>query len=305
MASLPDTSSNSDPNYDSWRPLLELLRIRHWIKGLFILLPLPFAVASGVDLHPENLILGILGFSLVSSSVYIFNDIQDRHRDQHHPLKCQRPIAAGVIRPMVAFWWGIVVLGIGMTILGLPGILKPYSPEPWLLALIYLGGNGIYTFWARSLAWLDALFLASFFLLRLYLGCTLSQISPSATLLSTGFLLAFSLALGKRYSELISGYDGEYRSSLNQYRQEILVKILILTVACCWGCYLWYCWTSPLISQERWWWSAIVSGFGLYKYMNETIRERSAREPVAMILESIWPRWVIPIWIILVILSIE
>ena len=285
--------------------LIGMMRTSHWVKSLFILLPLPFAISSGGNPDPLNLILGIIGFSLLSSGVYIFNDVHDRHRDQMHPSKCHRAVAAGIIAPNLALIWGTAVSLSGLAILSTPGILLPYSPEPWVLGITYLAGNGLYSVWARSLAWLDVLFLGFFFLIRLTLGCSLAQVKASSMLLVTGFLLALTLAFGKRLSELNRGYGPEYRPSLSRYSRPALVGSLAATMVTCWITYLWYCLNSDLFHTDRWWWSAVVVGLGLLFYFRELIYKKTGRDPVEVVLKSIWPRWVIPLWAWIVLLSMN
>ena len=76
---------------------LHLIRVRHYIKNVLILLPLVF---SGLLFEKGHLIKGLLGFaafSFISSVVYIINDIRDADSDRKHPKKCKRPIASGEI----------------------------------------------------------------------------------------------------------------------------------------------------------------------------------------------------------------
>ena len=305
LTGVSEPRPDSDSRPFKLGPYVGLLRIPHWIKSLFILLPLPFAVASGGDPDPLNLALGILGFSLLSSGVYIFNDIHDRHSDQKHPVKKQRAVAAGIVSPVSACLWGILVSLAGFALLSFPGLLLPFSPEPWLLGGCYLAGNVLYTFWARSLPWLDVLFLASFFLARLTLGCSLMLVKASGMLIVTGFLLALNLALGKRYSELTRGYGPEYRPSLSGYRLPVLSRTLALTMAACGLTYLWYCLNSDLFKPGNWWWSVVVVALGLFLYFRELVFHEKGRDPVEVVLKSVWPRWIIPLWILMVILGIK
>lgn len=305
LTGVSEPQPDSDSRSFSLGPYIGLMRLPHWIKSLFILLPLPFAMASGGDPVPINLTLGILGFSLLSSGVYIFNDIHDRHNDQLHPSKNQRAVAAGLISPGRASIWGAFVSLAGLALLSIPGLLSPFAPETWLLGGAYLVGNILYTVWARSKPWLDVLFLASFFLVRLTLGCSLVLVKASGMLYVTGFLLALNLALGKRYSELARGYGPDYRPSLAGYSRSVLARSLALTMAACWITYLWYCMNSDLFKSESWWWSVIVVAFGLILYFRELVVHERGRDPVEVVLKSIWPRWIIPLWVLLVILSMN
>ncbi len=290
-------SRDEDPHGSFVGSLISLLRVHHWIKSLFILLPLPFAIAAGISPTLLELLLGVLGFSFVSSAVYIFNDIQDMDGDRSHPVKRKRALASGRVEVAVARRLGILVLVSGLIILGFTGDSAIGFHQPWILAVIYLIGNVLYSIWARSVAWLDVTFLGAFFLLRLLLGCSLVKLQANPKLLVTGFLLAIALALGKRFSELVSGVSSQYRPSLLKYRQGSLYRATLIAVCGCLIGYLWSCQTSPLFLPGRWWWSVIPAGLGLILYLDEVLRRKTCREPVAILLNSIWPRWVIPLWI--------
>ena len=60
--------------------LLELARPKHWVKNVFVFMPLPFAIAAGARVEPLPFLLGLLGLCLASSGVYAFNDAQDAER---------------------------------------------------------------------------------------------------------------------------------------------------------------------------------------------------------------------------------
>lgn len=76
---------------------LKLMRIHHYIKNFLVFAAL---ACSGQIFNFDKLVSGIWGFiafCLVSSSVYIINDIRDKEKDSLHPTKCKRPIAAGTV----------------------------------------------------------------------------------------------------------------------------------------------------------------------------------------------------------------
>ena len=76
---------------------LRLLRPKHYVKNVLVLLPLFF---SGRFFERMPLCVGLLGFAafcLLSSLVYIVNDLRDAPADRLHPTKCRRPIASGAV----------------------------------------------------------------------------------------------------------------------------------------------------------------------------------------------------------------
>jgi 4-hydroxybenzoate polyprenyltransferase len=72
---------------------VQLSRPKHWVKNVFILMPLPFAIADGATIEPISFCLGFFGFCLASSGIYALNDAQDVDRDRLHPDKRNRPVA--------------------------------------------------------------------------------------------------------------------------------------------------------------------------------------------------------------------
>src|SRR5215211_9017420 len=89
---------------------LRLFRPAQWIKNLFVLGPLLF---SGRAFNPQAMshaLAAFLAFCLVSSGVYAINDVMDRDADRVHPVKRERPVAAGAISPKSAAFGGLVLI---------------------------------------------------------------------------------------------------------------------------------------------------------------------------------------------------
>ena len=76
---------------------IELIRVNNWVKNLFILLPLFFSAELFDSIKFLKIFYSIIGFSLVTSFVYIINDIFDMEFDKIHSEKKYRPIPAGKI----------------------------------------------------------------------------------------------------------------------------------------------------------------------------------------------------------------
>lgn len=84
------------------RNMIKLLRVKHWIKNGLIFLPLFFSLQLTNWSYISKSLLGFLAFCLVSSAVYVLNDIRDREKDRLHSTKRNRPIASGAIGVPVA-----------------------------------------------------------------------------------------------------------------------------------------------------------------------------------------------------------
>ena len=83
--------------------ILKLMRPKHYIKNLLILIPLVFSKNLFTVSYLFKSFLGFCSFSLLSSAIYIFNDIHDIDADRQHEVKCHRPIASGLISVPLAY----------------------------------------------------------------------------------------------------------------------------------------------------------------------------------------------------------
>lgn len=209
------------------RDWLLLLRPQQWVKNGFVLAPLLF---SGRMLERGAVLTAFeacLSFCLVASAVYIFNDIVDRARDRAHPVKCQRPIAAGRISVAgalpVAVALAVVALGLGWLIRpALAGILGSY------LAL-----NVLYTVRLKQVVILDVFCIATFFVLRLLAGAEAIRVVPSIWLLLCGGLLALYLGFAKRRHELLllGEASATHRGVLAEYSPQFLDQMSTVLLA--------------------------------------------------------------------------
>ena len=73
--------------------LFKLMRPHHYIKNLFIFLPLFFAMRITDTELLLNSFLAFIAFSLTASAIYTLNDYHDIEEDREHPKKKNRPLA--------------------------------------------------------------------------------------------------------------------------------------------------------------------------------------------------------------------
>ncbi|MEC9477332.1 MAG: UbiA prenyltransferase family protein [Planctomycetota bacterium] len=281
-------------------PYLKLLRLHHWVKNLFVLLPVPFALASGVPLDPTSLWLGLFAFSLLNSGVYAFNDVVDRQHDLHHPVKKLRPVASGEITPRSALIVAVLLTGVALLLLGSGAVFSGAAS----IGLVYLALNIFYSWWGRSIPVLDVLFLASFFFLRILLGCVLVAAEPSVLLLVGGTSIALLLALGKRRSEIQLQIGEQHRSSLDWYRTARMLWIIRIQAAISAGLYTHYCFGSEMFLEGRWWWSLPPVYVGLVLYQHRILVLDDPRSPVEMLLKSTSIQLLILVWAVTVVFGV-
>jgi len=180
------------------RSLLVSCRPRQWIKNGLVLVPLISSVSFRSPQAIGRSALAAVAFILMSSAVYLLNDLADREVDRIHPAKRHRPIAAGVLTLRQA---ASASLLLGAAALAMALFLG------WKVALaiaLYAGFNMAYSAGLRREPVLDVLLVSSGFVLRPMAGAFAIPVRVSAWLFVVSLLLALSLALLKRRAEMVS-----------------------------------------------------------------------------------------------------
>lgn len=178
-------------------PYVQALRLHHWLKNLLVFVPLTLAYRlSELDLL-ASACLAFLAFGLCASSVYLINDLVDLPADRHHPRKRERPFAAGEL----SLFWG---LGSIPLLLGLSLLVSLHLPRPFIgMVVIYFLLNLGYSFTLKRVVLLDVIVLAGLYTMRIMAGSAAVSVWPSSWLLAFSTFLFLSLALVKRYAELV------------------------------------------------------------------------------------------------------
>jgi 4-hydroxybenzoate polyprenyltransferase len=184
---------------------LGALRPRHWLKNLLVFVPLIAAHRFNNFASLERTLLAFIAFGLCASSGYLFNDLLDLESDRYHPQKRFRPFAAGDLPLSYA-------LTMIPTLVIAAGLLSALvSPLLFAILAIYFAMSAAYSFHIKKVAVLDVLFLAGLYTVRIMAGSAAVGIWSSHWLLAFSIFLFFSLALVKRYGELVimRGVDGD------------------------------------------------------------------------------------------------
>jgi 4-hydroxybenzoate polyprenyltransferase len=196
----------------NFRALLKTMRPKQWAKNGFVLTALIF---DGQLLHPIPLLHTLIGailFCLLSSVVYIINDISDIEADRQHPQKRFRPLAAGTLSVRTA-WTAAFLL-----------LLFIFPTAYWLssgffaIALGYFLLNLAYSRWLKHIVVLDVLVLAAFYVIRVAAGVELIKVARfSPWMYVFTIFLALFLGVGKRRAErnLLVENNGDQSSARN------------------------------------------------------------------------------------------
>ncbi|HNR72641.1 MAG TPA: UbiA prenyltransferase family protein [Cyclobacteriaceae bacterium] len=258
--------------------LVELLRIKQWVKNLFLAIPAFFA---GTILDYDTiraLVPGILAFSLVASGIYIINDYRDRHTDRLHPLKKNRPLASGVIKNFHA-----LLLAGFLIISGLLIGLFLNQTFFWFI-LIYLLINIGYSLGLKNVTIVDLLLVSLGFLIRIYAGGVLAEVVISHWLAIMVFLLALFLVVAKRKDDLII-YEttGErVRKVSTSYNSDFINSCITLLSAVILVAYLMYTLSVEVIERlgnEYIFATTFFVIAGLMRYLQIIFVERKSGSP--------------------------
>jgi 4-hydroxybenzoate polyprenyltransferase/phosphoserine phosphatase len=179
------------------KPYVEALRLHQWLKNILVFVPLVTAHRFVEPALIAKNLIAFLAFGLCASSVYLLNDLIDLSADRHHPRKKRRPFAAGDVSPLVGLFASPGLLGLSLLI---SLVLPLYFI--WMLVIYYLL-NLAYSFYLKQVALLDVILLAGLYTMRIMAGSASVDIWPSSWLLAFSTFIFLSLALVKRYDELV------------------------------------------------------------------------------------------------------
>jgi 4-hydroxybenzoate polyprenyltransferase len=263
------------------RDLVVLARPRDWLKSVFVLMPLPFALASGAALDAASLLVGVASMCLASSAVYALNDVLDVERDRMSERNRRRPVAAGRISPAIAlaasFAWMLAALVLAR-VSGHSGAL--------LVVAAYAALNVAYSFGLKHVPLVDAFVLSAFYVLRVVLGCVLVDVAPSNWLLLCSSSLALLIALGKRRGELVSESGTAQRPALQGYNRVYLDQAMAMVAGVTLFSYALYTIETPLLVKGREFASLPFVAFGVLEYLRVAQVRGEGRSPVDLLLRS-------------------
>jgi decaprenyl-phosphate phosphoribosyltransferase len=238
-------------------------RPRQWPKNLLVVAA-PLAGASlGRRDGLAYAVVAALAFGCASVAVYYVNDVLDVERDRCHPVKRNRPIAAGELSiPHALGLAGICVvaaLASGFVI-----------SEPLLTTATsgYLAISFLYSMVLKHLPVLEVLFVASGFLLRVLGGAAATHVKPSGWFLLVCSLGALFVAVAKRYTELVTlGRDAfRHRPVMRSYRPSALRLGQYLTGVLMMVCYLLWACGEHSVTREWHVASAVPLAVALYRF---------------------------------------
>ncbi len=228
--------------------LIKSMRPRQWSKNVFVLAAVVFDKKL---LNPEAVgksLAGMVLFCLLSSSVYLINDIMDAEADRNHPQKRNRPIASGKLPVPVA-----AAAAVGIILITIPVSFLLSTLFGWI-ASIYFLVNLAYSTRLKHIPLIDVLIIAAGFVLRVAAGVSLIEVerfSPWLYVVTT--LLALYIGFGKRRAELtlLQNDANNHRRVLDGYNLALLDQLITIVSGTTIVAYSLYTFSAPNLPDNH------------------------------------------------------
>ena len=255
--------------------LLITCRPKQWIKNFIIFLPLLFSFNEYWFFENENQAFNLLLkvtvsfviFTLISSSVYLVNDVVDAQEDRSHAVKKERPVASGILSARFAIFSSVFIASIGLFMSWI--LVRDLT----LILAIYLGLMLCYTFLFRRFVILDVFCIALGFMLRVIAGGVVIGVPISPWLFVCMGFGALFIGFSKRKGELLGVGSMTYgesklRDTLEKYDLGFIDSLLSMTLAATLISYCLYTfWAENLPENNAMMLTIPFVAYGLFRYL--------------------------------------
>ena len=264
------------------KALFKTMRPRQWTKNGFVFFALIFDKQLFQPAAFIKTLEGFFLFCLISSAVYLLNDIADVEADRQHPEKKRRPIASGKL-PLNIAWGAAIVL----VLITLPAAYV-LAPGLALILALYLVTNILYSRWLKHIPVLDVMIVSSGFVLRVAAGVmliTVERFSPWLYVITT--LFSLYIGLGKRRAEmtLLERGAGSHRKVLDGYTIPLLDQYITIVSGTTIVTYSLYTFTAPNLPPNHTMMLTIpFVVYGIFRYLQliQTGHAAGAPDEVAL-----------------------
>lgn len=281
--------------------LIKLIRPKQWVKNVFVLIPLFF---GGELLNPHAVttaLLTFVSFCFAASSIYCLNDIVDVEADRRHPVKCKRPVAAGIVTVtqawllMVGFIVAAVAISLfAITTLGVDWKTLAVVIFYWLLNIAYCTR-------LKQYAIIDVCVVASGFVLRILAGGQATDVVLSKWLVLMTFLLTLFLSFAKRRDDVLRMEEtGEApRRNTIRYNMTFINQAITITAAVTLVCYIMYTVSPEVIARVHTEYVYLTTVFvllGLLRYIQLAVVDKRSGDPTKVILRDRFIQLIVLAW---------
>ncbi len=251
--------------------LVKAMRPKQWAKNVFVFAGLFFDGKAFDPIWVGRSILAFVVFCLISSCVYLVNDLIDIEKDRLHPTKRFRPLASGALHPSVARVAVVVLLLVSVA--GAFAIDIAFHLNYWFAAtiLIYAAIMFMYSLRLKNVVIIDVMTVAAGYVLRVFGGTVVVQVtrfSPWLYMCTT--LGALFIALNKRRHELLLLAENAngHRASLQDYSVPFLDDMTALVASSALVTYSLYTFSAPNVPSNHAMMLTIPFViYGIFRYM--------------------------------------
>lgn len=277
--------------------VFRLIRPEQYVKNLFIFTPIFFAAKITQWSLLFDVFIVFIAFSLVASSVYVLNDLMDIEDDKNHPIKKYRPLASGMIKKHHAILCMLLLFIFGGTLMGIHAI----HTIPFLLGYVVL--NIAYSVYLKHVAILDVSSIAIGFVLRLFIGSTVTNIELSIWMIIMTFLLSLFMALAKRRDDVIIYLDTgkKMRKAMQGYNLQMLDISMAIMASVVIVSYILYTISSELMLKTHGEYLYLTTFFvimGVMRYLQISFVFQDSGSPTKIILKDSFMQLNIVCWIL-------
>lgn len=280
---------------------LRLIRPQHWIKNVFVLVPMFFGGVLFDLTTIESGLLVFMAFSFIASSIYCYNDIVDADADRHHPVKCRRPIASGEVSVSHAYLLMAVMAVLSATMI----MLLPSSERMGtaVVVAIYYVLNLAYCSKLKQYAVLDVCIVAFGFVLRIVAGGVAEEVALSQWIVLMTFLLTLFLSFAKRRDDVLRMNEtGEApRHNTIRYNLTFINQAITITASVTLVCYIMYT-VSPEVEEhfksQYLYLTSVFVLLGLLRYIQIAVVDKKSGDPVKVVLTDRFSQLIVAAWLV-------
>ncbi|MFA5519521.1 MAG: decaprenyl-phosphate phosphoribosyltransferase [Spirochaetota bacterium] len=277
------------------KQIIRLLRPHQYIKNLFIFAPLFFTFSFTIQQLVDLSITFIL-FSILASSIYIFNDFKDIEEDKQHPQKKHRPLASGKVKISSALFLIVILSGFSLTFAFF------FNQKMFIVLVVYFFLNLAYSIKLKHITIIDIFVIATGFVLRLFAGAAVIENQLSMWIIIMTFLLALFLAVAKRRDDVLLASDGkETRKSIDGYNLEFVNAAMVFMAGVIVVAYVLYTVSDDVIvrlNSSNLYLTAFFVILGVMRYMQITFVEGNSGSPTKIVLKDRFLKFTIFFWLV-------
>lgn len=282
------------------RHIIKVARPTHWIKNIFVFLPVFFGGALLNTTEVVAAALTFMSFSLAASAIYCLNDIIDVDADRAHPVKCKRPIASGAITIPQAYGMMTVSLLISIVLM----FLLPEGHAKSILVIIaYFVINVAYCLRLKEYAIIDVCIIASGFVLRILAGGYATGVHLSKWIVLMTFLLTLFLAFAKRRDDVLrmNTTGRAPRKNTSRYNLTFINQAITITGSVMVVCYVMYTVSPEIIAQfatDKLYLTSILVILAILRYLQISVVDEKSGDPVKVALSDRATQLILLAWLL-------